>query len=124
MTAEREGRLDDAAKSWEKVVPLKSDADSDRRGWGLLAEKSLKVLRESDEIHKSLTARLAKKDKKDDKAALSDPDRLTLDVLAAAEADDRRAALLAIDELSRFTANVDAHRPYWLLAQKLKRDLQ
>ena len=121
VAAERDGRLDDAAKSWEKIVPLKDGDDPDRRGWGLLAEKSLTSIREANEIHARLTLRLAKKD---DKAPLSDADRLTFDVLTAKEADDRRAALLALDELRRFSENSDDNRAYWLLAQKLKRDLQ
>jgi eukaryotic-like serine/threonine-protein kinase len=123
VTAEREGRLDDAVKSWEKVVPLKDGDDSDRRGWGLLAEKSLRSLREADEIFARLSKQLGKKSsKKEDKSTLSDPDRLTLDVLAAMEAEDRRAALLAVDELQRSTENNDDQRAYWLLAKKLRRD--
>ena len=121
VTAEREGRLDDATKSWEKVVPLKEVDDLNRRGWGLFAEKSLRSIREADAISARLTARLAKKD---DKTPLSDPDRMTLDVLEAIEAKDRRAALLVIDELRRFTETNDVPHAYWLLAVKLKRDLQ
>ena len=86
-----------------------------------MAEKSLKSIRSADEILARLTARLAKKD---DKSPLSEPDRLTLDVLAAMAADDRRAALTALDELRRFTENSDDNRAYWLLSLKLKRELQ
>ena len=37
---------------------------------------------------------------------------------------DRRVTLLALDELRRFSENNDANRPYGLVIEKLRQELQ
>jgi hypothetical protein len=123
VAAEREGRLDDAIKQWDGVVKLKDDADPDRRGWGSLAEKSLVELKAANELHRKLAARVAK-EKDKTPPSKTDPEALTLDVLRSQAGNDRKAAIAAADELKRVTEGMADERPYYLLALKLRRELQ
>ncbi len=122
---EKSGRLDEATARWKRVVELKSSADTDQRGWGLYAEKSLMDLSRANAIDKDVTARVRKEIDWNDKAvAKGDPDRLAIGAVRAQYAEDRKKSIRMWDDLKRLTEEPPEMRAYWLLATKKLREFQ
>ena len=122
---EKGGRLAEAGKRWKDLVKLKESADSDQRGWGLFAEKSLRDLAQVEVLAKSLETRVRiERDTKAKAEGKTEAERIALDLYRALLADDRKTARRHCDDLKRATAHDESMRSHQLLSLKLTRDLQ
>jgi hypothetical protein len=123
---EKDGRLDEAAKRWKKLLALKDESDPDQHGWGLLAEKSLKDIDAAYALYRDLVRRVQqeKLPKAKPYESKSETEALALDALRSQAAQEPLKAKRLAEDLARRTADGDEYRAYHLLALKIGRDVQ
>jgi serine/threonine protein kinase len=122
---EKAGRLNEAAKKWKGVIPLKSHSDPEQRGWGLFAEKALEELSQAAAVEQDLVARVFKEREWNEKAeAKGLADRMALEGVRAQNDNDRKTAARAWDDLKRLSEASPEYRSYHLVAVKRLRELQ
>jgi hypothetical protein len=133
------GKLAEASKLWNELLPLKKESDPDQRGWGLVAEKHLKEFISANRLREELEAEIhSEKNLGMKEATRLRAERIKKQNLEASEVVIFTSALDALrtelngspaaartrwDELKTTTRGNAERRLYYLLAAKKSRDL-
>jgi eukaryotic-like serine/threonine-protein kinase len=123
---EDKGRVADAAKRWTELAGLKQEKDFEKRGWGLLADKSLRTIRSLDDFHAGLLkqAQLEKIGEAKKLEGENEYQKLALQAARNEVAGRIPQAQAAWDDLKKEAAKVGLdQRGWYLLATKRGRDL-
>jgi hypothetical protein len=121
---EEAGKLDDANKRWQELLPTKKSDDRDQRGYGLLAEKYLKEYRSVDDLSKDLRRKLAEEQALGKKAkGDTEAEQIALDATRGEMEEKYEKAKVHWDDLKKHADGQPDLRRWWLLASKRVREL-
>ncbi len=115
LDAEDAGNLPRALSTWEVLARQKDDADDDKRGWGLVADKYAVQLRQLDRQMAALYQKTAGSAGKTLKGE-SPEEELAIQALRAEHAQERGKARDAWEELKRSTDGRAEQRSWYLMA--------
>lgn len=119
------GKLAEARKRWQDLLPLKNESIKERRQWGLLGEKYLRELDAVDELGRQLLRKI-NEEKTFDKKHESDnkEEQLALAALRHEIGDEPQKAKTHWDELKEEAKRHPELRRWYLLAASKSRELK
>lgn len=124
MDDEEAGKLEEANKRWQELVPYKKRDDREVRGFGLLAEKYLKEYKSIDDLGKDLRLKLATEQALGKKAkGETEAEQIALDATRGEIDEKPEKARLHWEDLKKHAEGQADLRKWWLLASKRVREM-